>query len=392
MNIYEQQQANRKRTWLIVAVFIVFFAFLGLGFDYFYLGYDPWTTEPGMGMPFPLATIFSIVFSSGWAWWGMLYGDRAVLTSSGALRIDQVDFTKNNPGGIPLLPPSKPLQSNEDTEESSNHGPPLTLLNLGGAPPKADNPKADSKDQREQNQHKYQQLLNVVEEMCIASGLPKPKVYLILDPDPNAFATGRDPEHSSIAVTQGLLDKLNREELQGVIAHEMSHVRNLDIRLMTTIAALVGAVVLLSDWAMRGMRSDSGRSRSSSKKGGGGGNLILFAIWLLLVILAPLLAQLLAMAVSRQRESLADASGAELTRNPGALASALKKIEMEVAPTGSIKRGSAHLCIADPLGRKMGLRQGFWGDLLATHPPMHERINALKLMAYQGPEPSPANL
>ncbi|MBI4443820.1 MAG: M48 family metallopeptidase [Acidobacteria bacterium] len=328
MNIYQQQQANRKRTWLIVAIFIVFFAFLGLGFDYFYLGYDPWTTEPGMGMPLPLATIFSIVFSSGWAWWGMLYGDRAVLSSSQAMKI-----------------------------EPSMEG------------------------------DKYRQLVNVVHEMSIASGLPMPKVYIIFDPDPNAFATGRDPQHASIAVTQGLLDKLNREELQGVIAHEMSHVRNLDIRLMTTIAALVGAVALLSDWAMRGMRSSGGRSRSSSKKGGGG-NIILFVIWLALVILAPIIAQILAMAVSREREYLADASGAELTRNPGGLLAALKKIESDSSPTKSIQRGTAHLCIADPLGSKMGLREGFLADLLATHPPMYLRINKLAQMAYQSATPA----
>jgi heat shock protein HtpX len=208
-----------------------------------------------------------------------------------------------------------------------------------------------------------------------------PKVYIIPDSDPNAFATGRDPEHASIAVTEGLLDKLNREELQGVIAHEMSHVRNLDIRLMTTIAALVGAIVLLSDWTMRSMRYGGGRSRGSKK--GGGGAIILLVVWIVAAILAPVLAQILAMAVSREREYLADASGAELTRNPGGLASALKKIEMEYAPTSVIKRGTAHLCIADPLGRKMDLREGFVADLLATHPPMPRRISKLMQMAYQ---------
>jgi heat shock protein HtpX len=154
--------------------------------------------------------------------------------------------------------------------------------------------------------------------MKIASGLPMPKVYIIADADPNAFATGRDPEHASIAVTRGLIDKLNREELQGVIAHEMSHVRNLDIRLMTTIAALVGGVVLLSDWAARSMRFSGGRSRSSSrgKNGGGGAAMIFLVIWIIAVVLAPLLAQILAMSVSREREYLADATGAELTRNP----------------------------------------------------------------------------
>jgi len=183
-----------------------------------------------------------------------------------------------------------------------------------------------------------------------------------------------------------LLEKLNREELQGVVAHEMSHIRNLDIRVMTTIAALVGAVVLLSDWASRAMRSGAARSGGGNRKskGGSGLGMVILALWIITVLLAPILAQILALAVSREREYLADATGAELTRNPGGLAAALKKIEMDVAPTGSIKRGAAHLCIADPLGRKVGLREGFVADLLATHPPMHLRISKLMQMAYQG--------
>jgi heat shock protein HtpX len=234
------------------------------------------------------------------------------------------------------------------------------------------------------------QLLNVVEEMKIASGVPMPKVYIIPDSDPNAFATGPDPEHASIAVTRGLLEKLNREELQGVIAHEMSHVRNLDIRLMTAIAALVGGIALLSDWASRSMRfGGRGTSSSSRDKNGGDGGLILLVLWIIAIILAPILAQLMAMAVSRQREYLADASGAELTRNPGGLASALKKIEMDVSPTQSIKCGTAHLCIADPTGHKMGFQEGFWADLLSTHPPMASRISKLMQMSYQAASPHP---
>ena len=228
------------------------------------------------------------------------------------------------------------------------------------------------------------QLINIVEEMSIASGLPKPKVYVVPDPDPNAFATGRDPDNSSIAVTQGLLDSLNREELQGVVAHEMSHIRNYDIRLMTVIAALVGAILLLSDWARRGMLWGGGRRRSRSSSGGGGGAiaLILIALWIIGVILAPLISQLMAMAVSRKREYYADASGAELTRNPLALASALEKLGSATAPTKSIKRGAAHLCIVDPIGRKMNAKEGKGADLFATHPPIGKRITFLKGMAY----------
>jgi heat shock protein HtpX len=331
MNIYQQQAANRKTTAIVVAVFIAFFIFLGLGFDFFYLGYGGWTGSSdasegsASAMPLPFGTILALLIASGQSWWGLRFGDRAVLSSAGARQI---------------------FSSTTDLQEK--------------------------------------QLFNVVDEMRIASGLPFPRVYIIPDPDPNAFATGMDPKHASIAVTRGLLETLNREELQGVVAHEMSHIRNLDIRVMTTIAALAGAVVLLSDWAMRAMRYGGGRSSGRRSKGGGGGLAIVFlAIWIITIILAPIIAQILAMAVSRQREYLADATGAELTRNPAGLAAALKKIEMSLSPTKAIKRGTAHLCIADPLGRKMDLRQGFWGDLLATHPPMHLRISKLNQMAYQ---------
>jgi heat shock protein HtpX len=228
----------------------------------------------------------------------------------------------------------------------------------------------------------HQQLINVVEEMSIASGMPKPQIFVVPDPDPNAFATGKDPEHSYVAVTQGLLDTLNREELQGVIAHELSHVRNYDIRLMTVVAAFVGAIVLLSDSGRRGVRFGglSGRGSKSRSSGAGGVFLIL---WLIGVILAPLIAQVMAMMVSRRREYLADASGAELTRNPLGLASALQKLDKASAPTESIKRGSAHLCIVDPIGRSINSKEGFAAELFGTHPPIEKRILALDAMAYQ---------
>jgi heat shock protein HtpX len=230
---------------------------------------------------------------------------------------------------------------------------------------------------------RYRQLHNVVEEMAIAAGVPKPQVYVIPDPDPNAFATGKDPANASIAVTQGLLDQLSREELQAVVAHEMGHVRNLDIRLMTVVAALIGAVMLLSEFGMRTMRFGGGGKKGSSRSGGGAGGAILFVIWLVALILAPLISRMLAMAVSRQREFLADASGAELTRNPSALASALEKIDAAVEPTRSIKKGTAHLCIANPLGSDINEKEGFLADLFATHPPIRKRIMLLKGMAYQ---------
>ena len=164
----------------------------------------------------------------------------------------------------------------------------------------------------------------------------------------------------------------------------MSHVRNLDTRVMTIVAALVGAVALLADWARRGMWWGGGRRRDN-ERGGGFAGLVFFVIWIVAIVVAPLVAQMLAMMVSRRREYLADASGAELTRNPLGLASALAKIEAAVEPTRAIKQGSAHLCIADPLGRRMNAREdGAWSNLFASHPPMAARIAALKQMAYQG--------
>jgi len=229
---------------------------------------------------------------------------------------------------------------------------------------------------------KARQLDNVVEEMAIASGLPKPRVYVVADPDPNAFATGRDPAHASIAVTQGLLAIMSREELQGVIAHEMSHIRNYDTRVMTVTAALLGTVLLLHDWSARGRLWRGGDS--GDRKRFGAGQLLLFILWIVLVALAPLLGQLIAMSISRSREYLADASGAELTRNPMGLASALRNLQAATAPTRSISRGTAPLCICDPLEHPLSDREGFWADLLATHPPLAQRIKILESMAYAG--------
>jgi len=238
---------------------------------------------------------------------------------------------------------------------------------------------------------KQRVLDNVVEEMAIASGLPKPAIYVVPDTDPNAFATGTGPERSSIAVTRGLLDALDRDELQGVVSHEMSHIRNYDVRLMTVVAALAGAILLLSDWSRRGLWWGGGRRRD--RDGAGGGAAALFAaLWIVSIILAPIIAQIVSMAVSRQREYLADASGAEMTRHPLALASALEKIAAAVAPTPSIKQGIAHLCIEDPRGGPPESREGFLAGLFSTHPPVTRRVALLREMAYQPsapPSPGP---
>ncbi|OLD81391.1 MAG: hypothetical protein AUI33_01045 [Ignavibacteria bacterium 13_1_40CM_2_61_4] len=326
MNLYEQQSANRRKTWLVMFVFVAFLFVLGLGFDAFYLGQA--------GGVVPVGSVLALGVGSVSALAGYFNGDRAVLLATDAKPIALVAATAS-----------------------------------------------------EADKLKLRQLDNVVDEMAIAAGLPRPPVYIVADPDPNAFATGRGPGHASIAVTRGLLDVLDREELQGVVAHEMSHVRNLDVRVMTIVAALVGAVALLSDWARRGMWWGGGSRRrgggDDNDRGGGLTGLLFFILWLAAIVLAPLMAQLLAMMVSRGREYLADASGAELTRNPMGLARALEKIDAAVAPTRAINHGSAHLCIADPLGRRMNLKEGFVSDLFASHPPMAARIAALKEMAFQ---------
>lgn len=234
-------------------------------------------------------------------------------------------------------------------------------------------------------------LMNVVEEMAIASGIPRPTIWIVPDRDPNAFATGTDVNRPHVAVTEGLLDRLNRDQLQGVIAHEIAHIRNHDVKLMTLLAALVGVMALIAEGTSRFIWYGGGRGRGISGKGGTGGKkggagaliVVLLAIWIISVILAPIVSRLLALGVSRKREFLADATAAQFTRNPAALASALRTIEDASEPTKSIKRGTAHLCIADPLGRRLTQKQGMVANLMATHPPMALRIARLKAMAYQ---------
>ncbi len=223
------------------------------------------------------------------------------------------------------------------------------------------------------------QLFNVVEEMAIAAGLPMPKIYLIDDPSPNAFATGRDSQHASVAITTGLRTKLTREELQGVIAHEISHIRNYDIRLMLLLAVLIGTITMLSDFFWSVLRWGPSNNSSSSSDSGdkkGGSQILMIAVLVLAVlfsILAPILASMLQFAVSRQREYLADASGVELTRNPIGLASALKKLTADPTPMKTLNRGTAHLFIVNPIKKFNEL-----GDsIFASHPPIESRIQRL---------------
>jgi heat shock protein HtpX len=338
VNLYDQQAMNRRKTAFVIGLFVLLVLVVGYGVDRFVIGFglsrtlwdvglfEPSGPRPPRPIAFPVATVAALGVGTLTACVGYRRGDRLVLASCRAVPLISADL-------------------------------------------------------------KARQLDNVVEEMAIASGLPKPKVYLIPDDDPNAFAAGRDPAHASIAVTQGLLSMMTREELQGVIAHEMSHIRNYDTRTMTVTASLLGALLLLHDWSAR---SGSWRARDSGDgKGGGAGQFVWFVLWIVTVALAPLLGQLIAMSISRSREYLADASGAELTRNPLGLAGALRKLQEATAPTRSISRGTAPLCICDPLHHRLDDRKGFWADLLATHPPMGERIRILEAMAYATPYPSP---
>jgi len=216
------------------------------------------------------------------------------------------------------------------------------------------------------------QLRNIVETLSIGLGIPPPRIYVIDDTAPNAFATGRDPKHASIAVTRGLIDKLDRTELEGVIAHELSHVGNHDIRVMLLVTVLVGTIALLSDWMFRSFAFGGGRR--GRDRGGGGGVILIIAI--VLAILTPIIAMLIQFAVSRQREYLADASGALLTRYPPGLASALRKIAADKEALEVANKATASLYFANPLKDAPRAMDG----LFDTHPPIAERIRRLEAM------------
>lgn len=233
---------------------------------------------------------------------------------------------------------------------------------------------------REVSREEEPRLHNIVEGLAIAAGVPKPRVYIVPERAPNAFATGRDPEHASIAVTQGLLETMNRVELEGVIAHEMAHIVDRDILVGTVVATLVGAAVLLSEFFLRAWWWGGVGRRRGDERGGGPVELVLFAIGLVMLILAPIVAQIIRLAVSRNREFLADAEGALLTRYPPGLASALRKIAAASGiPMRSANNATAHLWLAQP-SRVEGERMGLLERLFQTHPPIEERIRRLEEM------------
>jgi len=217
------------------------------------------------------------------------------------------------------------------------------------------------------------ELYRIVENLCIAAGLKMPKIYMINDPSPNAFATGRNQERAAVAVTSGLRQTLNKNELEGVIAHELSHIGNKDILISTIIVILVGFVALLSDFFLR---AHFFRGKRDNREGGGQAQLIMMLVGIILAILAPIAATLIQLAISRKREFLADASGALLTRYPEGLASALEKISNNQIPLRRINKATAHLYISSPL--KGGQSAGWLAKLFMTHPPAEERIRVLR--------------
>ena len=311
------EAVNRRETLLLVGAFTLLFGALGLGLD---IAARDVAIVDGHFVGFPVLTIAALIFASMQSVVSYFSGASLVLLSVHA---------------TPLIPHT--------------------------------------------NQHQI--LLDVIGEMATAARMPVPKVYLIDDPSPNAFATGRDPAHSVICVTQGLVDEMDREELQGVIGHEMSHIADYDIRTMMMIAVMVGGIAMLSDFVYRWMffGGFSGRSRSSNDKDDSMTALITIAV-VILAFVAPIFSQLLAMAVSRQREYLADASSVEFTRNPRALLRALEHIAKIESPLKQGTAGTAHLFIVNPREGVREDNEGFFANLFSTHPPLGRRIERLQVL------------
>ena len=327
-NLFAQQEANRKASRRLVAGFILFVAWLGFGGDLiWYLASRNSADSGGYGVHvFPGIGLLLTLIAAVTAWSGYRFGATMLVKATGAREL--------------VTPSTEPEQ----------------------------------------------RLVNIVEEMSIAAGARKPRIWIVADDAPNAFATGVKPEEAHIAVTEGALETLNRQELQGVVAHEMGHIVNYDVKLMTLLTALVGMIAIVHNSAFRVMRFGGvGRRRSRSSKDGGAGILVivLLVLWIISWVIAPIVTRLMVMKVGRSREYLADAMSAQFTRNPGALADALVKIEGSTAKPDAIPRSSAQLCISDPFHSKWDDREGRFANLMATHPPIRERVRRLREMAYQ---------
>jgi heat shock protein HtpX len=322
-DFWELERRNRRETALLVAVFIALFSVLGFGLDF---RFGDLAIVDGRLVGFPILTLIALgfaIFQSLLSYYG---GASLVLAS---------------------------VRARELTPDTPAH----------------------------------QMVLDVVREMALAARMPVPKAYLMEDPSPNAFATGRDPQHSVVCVTQGLVDTMDREEMQGVLGHEMAHVRDYDIRTMMMIAVLVAGIAMLADFVFRstwytgviGVGGGRRRDRDDNDNSGNAGAVIAILVFVL-AVLAPFFAQLLAMAVSRQREYLADASSVEFTRNPRALLRALERIAQTESPLRNASRGTAHMFIVNPLQGAREDDEGFFANLFSTHPPLGRRIERLRAL------------
>ena len=328
-NLFAQQEANRKASRRLVAGFIIFVAWLGFGGDLIWYLYSRNAADAGgYGVHvFPGLGLLLTAIAAITVWSGYRFGPTLLMKSANAREIET--------------------------------------------------PSTEAE----------QRLVNVVEEMSIASAVRKPRVWIVPDEAPNAFATGVKPQEGHIAVTEGALSTLNREELQAVVAHEMGHIANYDVRLMTLLTALVGMVAVIHNMGFRMGRigGGGGRGRSRSKGGGAEGviMIVLLVLWVISWAIAPIVTRLMVMKVGRSREFLADAMSAQYTRNPGALAEALVKIGGSTIKPKAIPKSSAQLCISDPYHSPWDEREGRMANLMATHPPLRERVRRLREMAYQ---------
>jgi heat shock protein HtpX len=308
VNVYEAVDANKRRSWVVIAAFVFFVVlasvFIAQALSYYY----------GSGATNYQLTGLAIIFSGVMSFVSFYFSDQVILAISGATVADR----KN-----------------------------------------------------------YFQFYTVAENLSLASSIPMPKLYVINDTAMNAFATGRDPQHAVICATTGLLETLNRTELEGVIAHEVSHITNFDTRLMSIVTVLIGIVTLLGDWLVRSTWWGRG-NRNRDENGNLGA--ILFAVGLIFALLSPIISQLIQLAISRRRELLADASAVKLTRQPGGLINALKKLDTDKEPLEAANKATAHLYIVNPLKNRSDTI-GWFSGLFNTHPPITERIKLLEQMA-----------
>ncbi len=301
INIYEQVDANKRKSWLIIILFIAFITLVAYVFS--------------QALDYGLSFVgWALILSGIMSFASYYYSDKIILSLSGA----------------------RPADREKDFD-----------------------------------------FYTVAENLAMAAQIPVPKLYVIDDTALNAFATGRDPEHAVVVATSGILQKLDRTELEGVVAHELSHVRNYDIRLMSLVTILVGVVTLLADWFLRISFWGGGKKR---ERGGGQLQAIIAVVAIVLALLSPLFANLIKLAISRRREFLADAAGVQLTKFPDGLARALEKIAADTEPLEAANKATAHLYISNPL-KNLHSGVGWFANLFNTHPPIEERIAALRQMS-----------